>query len=223
MNYVLFIIAIALVFDFINGMHDSANSIATVVSTRVLIALHGRLLGRVLQLRRGVPVRHGRGEDDRLGPDRHHRRQLGRRPRRAARRDHLEPHHLVFRTAVLLLPCAHRRLRGRGRRAGRRAGDRAGDGVDQDARVHRALAAHRDGRGLGPDDRRCPGCSTRRRTARSTAGSAGRSWGPRRPSPFPMGPTTRRRRWESSADCSSQTSITLSIPLRGSTGCICRI
>ena len=36
MSYVLFIIAVALVFDFINGMHDSANSIATVVSTRVL-------------------------------------------------------------------------------------------------------------------------------------------------------------------------------------------
>ncbi|HEU4763650.1 MAG TPA: inorganic phosphate transporter [Gemmatimonadales bacterium] len=34
--YVLAIIAIALVFDFINGFHDSANSIATVVSTRVL-------------------------------------------------------------------------------------------------------------------------------------------------------------------------------------------
>jgi inorganic phosphate transporter, PiT family len=34
--YVLVIIAIALVFDFINGFHDSANSIATVVSTRVL-------------------------------------------------------------------------------------------------------------------------------------------------------------------------------------------
>src|SRR5436190_21246894 len=30
------IIAIALCFDFINGFHDSANSIATVVSTRVL-------------------------------------------------------------------------------------------------------------------------------------------------------------------------------------------
>jgi PiT family inorganic phosphate transporter len=30
------IIAIALVFDFINGFHDSANSIATIVSTRVL-------------------------------------------------------------------------------------------------------------------------------------------------------------------------------------------
>ena len=39
MGFVLFIIAVALVFDFINGMHDSANSIATVVSTRVLSPL----------------------------------------------------------------------------------------------------------------------------------------------------------------------------------------
>ena len=35
-NYVVAIIAIAFVFDFINGFHDSANSIATVVGTRVL-------------------------------------------------------------------------------------------------------------------------------------------------------------------------------------------
>jgi inorganic phosphate transporter, PiT family len=34
--YVLVIVVIALIFDFINGFHDSANSIATVVSTRVL-------------------------------------------------------------------------------------------------------------------------------------------------------------------------------------------
>jgi PiT family inorganic phosphate transporter len=34
--FILGIIAVALVFDFINGFHDSANSIATVVSTRVL-------------------------------------------------------------------------------------------------------------------------------------------------------------------------------------------
>ena len=33
---VVLIIAVALVFDFINGFHDAANSIATVVSTRVL-------------------------------------------------------------------------------------------------------------------------------------------------------------------------------------------
>ena len=33
---VLFLIFLALTFDFLNGFHDSANSIATVVSTRVL-------------------------------------------------------------------------------------------------------------------------------------------------------------------------------------------
>ena len=32
----ILIVAVALVFDFINGLHDAANSIATVVSTRVL-------------------------------------------------------------------------------------------------------------------------------------------------------------------------------------------
>ena len=37
--YVLFIVAIALAFDFINGFHDSANSIATIVGTRVLSPL----------------------------------------------------------------------------------------------------------------------------------------------------------------------------------------
>src|SRR5947208_8960628 len=37
MLYLIFIfIAVALVFDFLNGFHDAANSIATVVSTRVL-------------------------------------------------------------------------------------------------------------------------------------------------------------------------------------------
>ncbi|MDA1081589.1 MAG: inorganic phosphate transporter [Gemmatimonadetes bacterium] len=35
-TYVLFIVVLAFVFDFINGFHDSANSIATIVSTRVL-------------------------------------------------------------------------------------------------------------------------------------------------------------------------------------------
>jgi PiT family inorganic phosphate transporter len=35
----LVVIALALVFDFINGFHDAANSIATVVSTKVLSPL----------------------------------------------------------------------------------------------------------------------------------------------------------------------------------------
>lgn len=38
---VIVIIGLALAFDFVNGFHDSANSIATVVSTRVLTPLQG--------------------------------------------------------------------------------------------------------------------------------------------------------------------------------------
>src|SRR5512142_1469654 len=34
--FVIIVILIALVFDFTNGMHDAANSISTIVSTRVL-------------------------------------------------------------------------------------------------------------------------------------------------------------------------------------------
>src|SRR4249920_1351940 len=35
-GFIVFVIALALIFDFINGFHDAANSIATIVSTRVL-------------------------------------------------------------------------------------------------------------------------------------------------------------------------------------------
>jgi PiT family inorganic phosphate transporter len=39
LTLVVFIVLVALVFDFINGFHDAANSIATIVSTRVLTPL----------------------------------------------------------------------------------------------------------------------------------------------------------------------------------------
>ncbi|MFL5581133.1 MAG: inorganic phosphate transporter, partial [Gemmatimonadaceae bacterium] len=38
-GFIVFIVAIAFLFDFINGFHDSANSIATIVGTRVLSPL----------------------------------------------------------------------------------------------------------------------------------------------------------------------------------------
>ena len=34
--FVIFLVGVALVFDFLNGFHDSANAISTIVSTRVL-------------------------------------------------------------------------------------------------------------------------------------------------------------------------------------------
>ncbi len=39
--FAVFIISVALTFDFVNGFHDAANSIATIVSTRVLTPLQG--------------------------------------------------------------------------------------------------------------------------------------------------------------------------------------
>src|ERR1700744_3811525 len=36
MILIICLIAVALIFDFLNGLHDAANSIATIVSTRVL-------------------------------------------------------------------------------------------------------------------------------------------------------------------------------------------
>src|ERR1700710_308449 len=36
MSFLVLIIILALIFDFINGFHDAANSIATIVSTKVL-------------------------------------------------------------------------------------------------------------------------------------------------------------------------------------------
>src|SRR5688572_29400190 len=35
-TFLIIVIALALIFDFINGFHDAANSIATIVSTKVL-------------------------------------------------------------------------------------------------------------------------------------------------------------------------------------------
>ena len=41
---IIFLVALALAFDFLNGFHDSANAIATVVSTRSLWLPGARML-----------------------------------------------------------------------------------------------------------------------------------------------------------------------------------
>lgn len=45
-----FVVVIALIFDYINGMHDTANSIATVVSTRVLRPVQAVIMAATLNL-----------------------------------------------------------------------------------------------------------------------------------------------------------------------------
>jgi PiT family inorganic phosphate transporter len=49
-NFVLLTIIIALVFDFINGFHDSANAIATVVATKVLSPIKAVTMAAVFNL-----------------------------------------------------------------------------------------------------------------------------------------------------------------------------
>ena len=133
----VFIILVALVFDFLNGFHDAANSIATVVSTRVLspqkAVLWAAFFNFVAAFVMGTHVAKtmGKGMIDltvvtqRRGPGRPHRRHL------------LEPHHLVLRPARLLLARPHRRLRGRGGGQGGAGRHHAG-GLDQDPHLHRA-------------------------------------------------------------------------------------
>lgn len=50
LTLLLFIIAIALIFDFINGFHDTANAIATVVSTRVMTPRFAIFMAATLNL-----------------------------------------------------------------------------------------------------------------------------------------------------------------------------
>ncbi len=50
MTLVLLVIVVALVFEYINGFHDTANSIATVVATKVLSPTQAVMLAAVANL-----------------------------------------------------------------------------------------------------------------------------------------------------------------------------
>src|SRR3954470_17938823 len=50
MLFILLVILVALVFELINGFHDAANSIATVVSTKVLTPTQGIVIAAVFEL-----------------------------------------------------------------------------------------------------------------------------------------------------------------------------
>src|SRR5512138_1452298 len=50
MTIIMTVVVVALVFEYINGFHDTANSIATVVSTKVLTPRQAILLAAVTNL-----------------------------------------------------------------------------------------------------------------------------------------------------------------------------
>ena len=65
--FVIFLIVVALAFDFINGFHDAANSIPCIVSTRVLSPKHAVCWAAFFNFLAAFIVGTTRGQDDRHG------------------------------------------------------------------------------------------------------------------------------------------------------------
>jgi PiT family inorganic phosphate transporter len=111
--FVLFLVGLALFFDFLNGFHDAANSIATIVSTRVLTprraVIWAAFFNFIAFLFFGLHVAGtiGRGIVTSLSST---RRDL----RNARGGLSLEYFHLVFRPSHQLVACADRKPDRRG-------------------------------------------------------------------------------------------------------------
>ena len=116
---VCLLIFVALTFDYINGFHDAANSIATVVSTRVLspgkAVVWAAFFNFVAAFGFGTAVAKTIGS----GMIDVHAVTFAGHLRRAVRRHRLGPDHLVLRAADELVARADRRLCRRGRGARR--------------------------------------------------------------------------------------------------------
>ena len=138
------LIAVALAFDFLNGMNDAANSIATIVSTRVLRPHICGRLGGIFQFHRLHVLRPA---CRRNGRPRHRRggcRQCPRDLRRAGRRHRLADRHAAAGHPVVELARADRRPgRGRYRQGGHPRGGLVGR--RQDRRRHLPVAGARPG------------------------------------------------------------------------------
>ncbi len=115
LGLVIVIIIVALAFDYVNGFHDAANSIATVVATRVLspgvAVAWAAFFNFVAFLVFGTAVAKTIGGDMVNIAVIPQGDQLYVLLAGGARRDHLEPHHMVPRAADIKLARACRRIR----------------------------------------------------------------------------------------------------------------
>ena len=156
--FVLLIVAVAFAFDFINGFHDSANSIATVVSTRVLspgvAVLWAAFFNFIAAFTVGTAVAKTIGKglldprvvDPTLDPP----ALLGAII--------VGPDHLASGLPTLIVACPARRTGGAAiAKAG--FGALILSGWVKPISVHRHLAGARHGLGLGLTRRTSPGCS----------------------------------------------------------------
>ena len=112
----ILIIIFAFVFDYINGFHDSANSIATIVSTKVLTPFQAVVWAAFFNFAAFFISKYivgGFGIADTIFQKRPYsnRRSAGTLCYffRSARRHYLEPDHLVVWHPLQFFPCSHRR------------------------------------------------------------------------------------------------------------------
>src|SRR4051812_7960685 len=150
MTYVIIIILVAFAFDFVNGFHDSANSIATIVGTRVLSPFRAVLwaatcnFAALFVIGTAVAKTVGKGmiDVDIVTPSVILGGLLGAICWNLITWYFGLPQQLVARAAG--------RVRGRGGGQGGVGVDHL-ERVDQDARLHRPLAADRDAAGVRAD------------------------------------------------------------------------
>ena len=109
----LVIIFVALTFDYINGFHDAANSVATVVATRVLSPGHAVVWAAFWNFAAAFRFWYAGGQNCREGRE-HGRRHSVRHSGRTDRRHRLGFDHVVFRITDEFFSRAPWRLRGSG-------------------------------------------------------------------------------------------------------------
>ena len=107
---VMALIAVALIFDYINGFHDAANSIATVVSTRVLTPGQAVVWAATFNFLAAFGFGTAVAKTVGAGHDRPDDRHVGRDLQRPDGRDRLGSDHVVRRPAHQLVACAGRWL-----------------------------------------------------------------------------------------------------------------
>ncbi len=109
----LVIISVALTFDYINGFHDAANSVATIVATRVLSPGHAVMWAAFWNFAAAFGFGTQVAKDCREGRQ-HGRRHSVRHSGRTNWRHCLGFDHVVFRITDEFFACAPWWLRGRG-------------------------------------------------------------------------------------------------------------
>ena len=114
MELLVIIIILSLIFDYINGFHDAANSIATIVSTKVLTPFQAVIWAAFFNFVAFFIAKYiigGFGIANTVSKTVVEQYIITDYPVRGNRRYRMEPVHLVERHSFLFFPHPYRRIR----------------------------------------------------------------------------------------------------------------